>query len=107
VSDRAKALNFWAMERRQICWAHLLRKFVSFSERDGPAAALGQELLDYTGIVFDYWHDYKAGRLSREKFIALMVPVRRQMEAGLVRRHPGAQGGDVDLRRHRRRRADE
>jgi transposase len=85
VSDRAKALNFWAMERRQICWAHLLRKFVSFSERDGPAAALGQELLDYTGIVFDYWHDYKAGRLSREKFIALMVPVRRQMEAVLVR----------------------
>jgi transposase len=35
VSDRAKALNFWAMERRQICWAHLLRKFVSFSERVG------------------------------------------------------------------------
>jgi transposase len=22
VSDRAKALGFWAMERRQICWAH-------------------------------------------------------------------------------------
>ena len=37
VSDRASALNFWAMKRRQICWAHLLRKFVSFSERDGPA----------------------------------------------------------------------
>jgi transposase len=35
VSDRAKALNFWAMEQRQICWAHLLRKFVSFAERDG------------------------------------------------------------------------
>jgi transposase len=29
VSDRAKALNFWAMGLRQICWAHLLRKFVS------------------------------------------------------------------------------
>ena len=28
VSDRATALNFWAMERRQICWSHLLRKFV-------------------------------------------------------------------------------
>jgi transposase len=33
VSDRAKALGFWAMDRRQVCWAHLLRKFVSFSER--------------------------------------------------------------------------
>ncbi|CAN5808674.1 hypothetical protein BH11MYX2_BH11MYX2_41160 [soil metagenome] len=29
VSDRATALGFWAMERRQICWAHLLRKAVS------------------------------------------------------------------------------
>ena len=38
VSDRATALNFWAMEKRQICWAHLLRKAVSFSERDGPSS---------------------------------------------------------------------
>jgi len=30
VSDRATALSFWAMDRRQICWAHLLRKFVAF-----------------------------------------------------------------------------
>ena len=55
VSDRAKALGFWAMERRQICWAHLLRKFVSFSERDGPAGVLGRELLDYTGLLFEYF----------------------------------------------------
>jgi len=47
VSDRAKALNFWAMDRRQICWAHLLRKYVSFSERAGPGAAIGRDLLDY------------------------------------------------------------
>ena len=79
VSDRAKALNFWAMERRQICWAHLLRKFVAFSERDGPAGAFGRELLDYTGVVFEYWHEYKAGKLTREKFLAWMVPVRHQM----------------------------
>jgi transposase len=79
VSDRAKALNFWTMERRQICWAHLLRKFVAFSERDGPAGAFGRELLDYTGVVFEYWHEYKAGKLTREKFLAWMVPVRQQM----------------------------
>jgi len=85
VSDRAKALNFWAMERRQICWAHLIRKFISFSERDGPAAALGRQLLDYAGIVFEYWHDYKAGKLSRETFLAWMAPVKLQMEAALTR----------------------
>jgi transposase len=84
VSDRAKALNFWAMERRQICWAHLLRKFVSSSERDGPAAAFGQQLLDYTGIVFEYWHDYKSGKLSREQFVTWMAPVRQHVETLLA-----------------------
>jgi transposase len=85
VSDRAKALNFWAMERRQICWAHLLRKFVSFAERDGPAGALGRELLDYTGLVFEYWHDYRDGKLTRERFLAWMAPVRQHVHAALQR----------------------
>lgn len=84
VSDRAKALNFWAMDRRQICWAHLLRKFVSFSERDGPAVFFGRQLLDYAGLVFEYWHDYKAGKLSRETFVAWMAPVREQVETVLA-----------------------
>jgi transposase len=85
VSDRAKALNFWAMQRRQICWAHLLRKFVSFCERDGPAGAFGRQLLDYTGILFEYWHAYKAGKHSREQWVAWMAPVRQQFEAVLAR----------------------
>lgn len=85
VSDRATALAFWVMERRQICWAHLLRKFVSFSERAGPAGELGQQLLDYTGLLFDYWHDYKAGKLDHATFLAWMVPVRAQIEAVLER----------------------
>ncbi|TMQ17299.1 MAG: IS66 family transposase [Deltaproteobacteria bacterium] len=85
VSDRATALAFWAMERRQICWAHLLRKYVSFSERAGPAGEFGRQLLDYTGLLFDYWHDYKAGRLDRATFLAWMAPVRAQVEAVLER----------------------
>jgi transposase len=85
VSDRAKALNFWAMERRQICWAHLVRKFISFAERDGPAGSLGRELLDYTGLMFEYWHDYKDGKLTRERFVAWMAPLRQQVQAALQR----------------------
>jgi transposase len=85
VSDRAKALNFWAMERRQICWAHLLRKFVAFSERDGPAGAFGRELLDYTALVFSYWHDFKDGKIDRERLVQCMAPVRAQVENLLAR----------------------
>jgi transposase len=85
VSDRAKALGFWAMERRQICWAHLLRKFVAFSERAGPAEAIGRDLLNYTGILFEYWHDYKAGKLDQVTFRAWIAPVRAQVEILLAR----------------------
>ena len=85
VSDRATALTFWPMKRRQICWAHLLRKFISFSERDGPAGKFGRELLEYTGIMFEYWHDYRDGRLSRADMRARMAPVRAQLEALLAR----------------------
>jgi transposase len=85
VSDRAKALGFWTMERRQVCWAHLLRKFISFSERAGPAGRLGRDLVDYTGILFSYWHDYKDGKLDRRTFRAWMRPVRAQVEALLER----------------------
>ncbi len=85
ISDRAKALNFWAMERRQICWAHLLRKFVSFSERDGPAGTAGRELLGYVGILFDYWHDFKSGKLTRQQLKTWMSPLQVQIEALLAR----------------------
>jgi transposase len=85
ISDRATVFGFWAMKRRQICWAHLLRKFVSFSERDGPAKAIGDELLNLTGILFEYWHDYKDGKLSRRIFVAWMAPVRAQLEEVLER----------------------
>jgi transposase len=85
VSDRASALNFWAMNRRQICWAHLLRKFISFSERDGPAGDFGRVLLEYTGILFDYYRAYKDGQISRKTFRQRMAPLRVQVEAVLAR----------------------
>ena len=84
VSDRATALKFWAMDRRQICWAHLLRKFISFSERDGPAGTIGRELRDYVGVIFAYWHELKGGKLTRAEFQArcsatIRTPHRRQL----------------------------
>ena len=85
VSDRATALNFWAMEKRQVCWAHLLRKSISFSERAGPSGAVGRELLDYIAIIFGHWHRLKDGTLSRDEFRALMAPVRVHVESLLER----------------------
>lgn len=106
VSDRAAALKFWAMERRQICWAHLLRKFVSFSERDGPTRTLGRELLDCTGLVFAYWVDFKEGSLTREQMTARMAPVRADFERTLQRaigaEIKGLSGSCADIWEHQK-----
>ena len=105
VSDRATALKFWVMKRRQICWAHLARKFVSFSERDGPARTIGKDLVEYTRLLFDYWTMFKRGRLDRATFIARMAPVRAQIEALLERavakNVKGLSGSCEDILEHR------
>lgn len=105
VSDRATALKFWEMSRRQLCWAHLMRKFISFSERDGPGGALGQELLDYTRLLFLYWGQFRQGQMSRAKLIERMAPVRAQLEAALERTVAvdikGMSGSCRDMLEHR------
>jgi len=105
VSDRATALKFWAMHLRQVCWAHLLRKFVSFAERDGPMRTIGRELLDATKILFAYWFDFKEGRLTREQFAARVAPVRadfeRTLRRGIDADIKGLSGSCADLWEHR------
>lgn len=92
VSDRATALRFWAMESRQICWAHLLRKAIAFSERAGQTGVFGRELLDYIAIMFSYWDNFKTGRITRSQLQGHMEPLRAQVEALLHR------GTDAKLR---------
>ena len=105
VSDRATALTFWAMERRQVCWAHLVRKFVSYSERDGPGGKLGEELLEYTSLLFEYWSRFREGHMSRETLVERMAPVRLQIEVLLQRladaKIQGVSGSCADILAHR------
>jgi transposase len=85
VSDRASVFMFWSMALRQVCLAHLIRKFVAFSERAGPAGARGRELLDYTMLVFEYWHAYKDGIFTRQELEFWLRPVQRGLEKALER----------------------
>lgn len=87
VSDRATVFGFgfWVMALRQICHAHLLRKFVAFSERAGPGGAIGRELLELSALMFEYWHGFKAGLLTRQELQIWLRPVQRDIERVLQR----------------------
>lgn len=105
VSDRASVFGFWEMTMRQICWAHVLRRFVSFSQRAGPAGVRGRELLDYVVVVFEYWHGFQSGQLSRTEFQDWMRPLQRNFEAALERTAvsdtPGVSGSCADMLAHK------
>jgi transposase len=105
VSDRASAFSFLRMHRRQICWAHLMRKFVSFAERPGDAGRIGRELLDYATLLFTYWHQLKRRELSRVRFRRYLAPIRARVEELLddaVRRDiPRMSGSCNDILEHK------
>ena len=71
----------------------------------GPAGRIGEELLDYTAIVFDYWSMFREGRLSRAELIARMAPVRLQVEAllerAMAKNIKGLSGSCEDILEHR------
>lgn len=79
ISDRASVFLDWSMSRRQICWSHLLRAFIDFSQRDGPAADWGCELADCAELVFIYWRQLQAKVIDRAEFVRLVSAVRDGM----------------------------
>lgn len=68
VSDRWKAYDWVEMERRQLCWSHLMRRFQAFVDWGGPAAVVGKKLLDQARLMFQWWHRVRDGTLTRMGF---------------------------------------
>jgi transposase len=79
VTDRASIFGFWLMTLRQICWAHIIRKFVSFAEREGPAGLFGKDLLTLATLVFDSWHAFLDGKLDRTALSTWIDPIKIAM----------------------------
>lgn len=91
VSDRWSAYEQWPVERRQLCWAHLQRYFIAFSERRGKARELGEKLRDLTKSMFGFWHRVRDGTLACTTFQRKMRPIRAEIEHLLDK---GAHCGD-------------
>lgn len=83
VSDRYAAYAWIDRERRQLCWAHLLRDFAKIAERSGVAGRIGEELIELTKRMFRFWHAVRNGHLSREGFVCHMLFLRERIEQTL------------------------
>ena len=56
VTDHYSGYNDVPVERRQLCWAHLIRHFTKISERNGLAGEVGRRLLLISGAVIRTRH---------------------------------------------------
>lgn len=57
---------------RQLCWAHLKRDFQKLVERGGAAREIGDMGVALVAIVFELWHAFRGGGLSRRQLRAEM-----------------------------------
>jgi transposase len=80
ISDRGTQLGFWSMRRRQICWAHLLRKFAWYATQDVEAANIGRALLTYARNVPHEWHRVRDGHITPATAARNTAPARDVIE---------------------------
>jgi len=100
TSDRLKSYRVLPLDRRQVCWAHLIRNLLALAERDGRLGAWAADLLAQIDLLFALWHVFRAGRIDRETFAACMQPLQATMRAILERgqrRYDQAQGLSDEL----------
>jgi transposase len=76
VSDRWSVYQCLPVCRRQICWAHLKRDFQKLVDRGGPSQRIGEHGLDVVLVLFEAWHAFRRGELSRRALQTQLNPIR-------------------------------
>ena len=85
VSDRFSAYNHLPLERRQLCWSHLIRDLTAITERPGASAEFGAQLLELQQQLFGHWHRYKDGTIDWPALQQRCRPIRQAFVATLQR----------------------
>ena len=84
ITDRHGAYTWVEIVRRQLCWAHLKRDFIQIAERSGVSKLLGEDLLKEKTLLFELWHRFRDGAMTRTQFIAEVEPLRLRVKALLT-----------------------
>ena len=79
TSDRLMAYNSIPTERRQVCWAHLIRNLRSRVAAKGRWQADAADLLARSGLVFAVWNRFHEGAIDRETLQAMLPPIQQAM----------------------------
>lgn len=84
ITDRWTGYGRWPLDRRQLCWAHLIREFRKIAERGGESQAIAEGLLAQAHQLFKWWHRVRDGTLPRSEFVATVVEIRAEVQRWLA-----------------------
>ena len=79
TTDRWKGYLDWALNTRQLCWAHLKRDFAKIAERQGISRRIGKALIKEEKLLFRWWHKLHRGEISRSTFQRYVSPLRERV----------------------------
>ncbi len=82
-SDRWSAYSHLDIRQWQLCWAHLMRDFQKLVDRGGAAVWIGKVGLRTVERVFEIWHLYRRGDLTRLAMSEKMEKPARRLKAAL------------------------
>ncbi len=82
-SDRYAAYRYLPLERRQLCWAHLIREFRKLAVYNQQQRPLGERLLDLSSRIFAAWHRFGAGAIDRPALLLELAPLQADLELAL------------------------
>jgi hypothetical protein len=67
TSDRWCGYNRYPREKRQVCWAHLMRDFQAMSESGPDGEAIGKGLRKESKAMFRMWHRFRKWKAMQER----------------------------------------
>jgi transposase len=69
------------MYKRQLCWAHLRRDFQVLMDRRNAGSPVGQQLLEYADLLWEWWHWVRDGTWQRstlQHYVSVLRPAFRE-----------------------------
>jgi hypothetical protein len=91
-TDRYAGYHWIDPRQRQLCWAHLKREFIAWSERAGATARIGLALLAVEKQLFLLWYRVREGTLAWADFQVAMLPLMARVSTLL---QDGVTGADA------------
>jgi len=79
-SDRWWAYDYLDPERRQLCWAHLVRDFTAHSEGVAAQKEFGEACLKIAGRLFAAWDHYRRDG-DHGRLIERIAPLKEELRA--------------------------